>query len=365
MFFYLCIFFLSTLLVHVGTRSRGAQRNIIILLALLIPALVATYRGFSVGADTQNYYDRYHQFISADGLKAMIAVLDTEFFFIAGCFVAKIIGGYRLVFFSYSFLTLLFSFLALYKYRRYVCVWLGYALFLFFFYQASLNIMRQILAVAYILYCTTFLLDGHKKKFFVLAALSVLFHLTAIIAAGAIYLIYLISSLPDKKRRKAFRLYFLSMFLGFFLVDIVIRYLASVNFGNSYAYTSDEGNSMISATDLMYSLIFIYVSYTSMKRHTVSVISPEFFYLSSVTCLMFFMTGYYNQWLSRMAYYMMAFACLYFAIIVKSPKIRKERKIYKLAFLSLGMAYWFYLFVYSGATITIPYSTMGGLSFNF
>lgn len=365
MLFYIFLFFFSTLFVSLGSKSKNIQKKILYGFGILLPALVATYRGVSVGYDTSNYIYLYETITSEYGIHSILTVLNLELFFIAVCNVGKYFGGYEFVFFSYSFLMLFLVVTTLDKYKRYLCVWLGYILFLFFFYNASLNIMRQMLALAYILYASTFLLRGRKKTYCIFIAFSISLHITAVIAGAMIYVIYKISLTPKKRKDFIYNLYYLSLIATFCLVNVVVTYLANLNFGNSFAYVSGMAKSYISSSDVMYSIMFIFISRFAMKRNLFDMFPPDFFYLSSLASLMLFLSGYYNEFLPRMAYYMTVFVCLYMPLIVKSHKSNKYKNIYKFTFLSLGLVYWIYTIVISGSNITIPYRTSGGLLLSF
>lgn len=365
MFFYLLLFLVSTFLVHFGSRCKKSQRFLLVAIGIMLPVMVATLRGPNVGKDTLEYTSHFDSFMAANGFSAVLTVISTEFFFVISCYIAKFTLGLPVVFFCYSFLTILFAYLAVSKFKKSAPIWLGYLLFLFFFYNSSLNIMRQMLAVPYMLYVTSFLLEGKKKIFFVLTALSIIFHLTSVVAGGLIYVLYRISIIPKRKRQIIYMLFYAALFGGFLLVDILMKYLGSIGFGNSAAYTSDAGESLVGVTDLLYSMVLIFFSYIAMKRGWIERLNPNFFYLAAVTCIVLFMTGIYNPWLMRMAYYMMAFACIYLPIAVMSPRLRRYRSISKLALFFFGFAYWLYLFVISGSNQTIPYYTNDGVYFNF
>ena len=195
--------------------------------------------------------------------------------------------------------------------------------------------------------------------------ISVIFHISAIAAAALIYVVYSISQTSRRYRSAMFFMFYLGALFAFLCVNVVVTHMAYLGLGHSYAYTASAGHSQIGATDLLISLLLILFSYVAMKRKLVGDISNEFFYLSSIVCLLLFMTGIYNRFLMRMAYYNLTFACVYLPLILSSPKLRQKRSIYTLGVLMLGFSYWLYLFVISGSNATLPYSTEGGLMFDF
>lgn len=365
MLFYLIIFIISTCLVEFGSNCKKSQRPLIAGIGFLIPALVAAFRSVDVGTDTTTYIELYNSIVYDEEMSVILMILDTDLFFYCSCFIAQYIGGIQIIFFVYSFLTLLFLYKALAKYKRHLPVWLGYILFLFFFYNSSLNIMRQILAISFILWATSFLFDGKKKKFIILSVISIIFHMSAIAAGGLIYIIYTISQTSRRKKPLAFLLFYMGVIFAFLCVNIMVTHMAVLGVGHSYAYTASAGQSQIGATDILISMLLILISYVAMKRKLVSDVSNDFFYLSCIVCLMLFMTGIYNRFLMRMAYYNLTFACLYLPLIVNAPKLRQKRSVYTLGVLLLGFSYWLYLFVISGSNATLPYSTEGGLMFDF
>lgn len=365
MLFYLLLFIISTYFVQVGSSVKRSQQPVLIFPAIAILAIVATFRSTEVGTDTQTYIELYDSIVYDENISVILMILDTDLFFYTTCYLAQYMGGIQVVFFLYSFLTFLFLYNALVKYKRFLSVWIGFILFLFFFYNASLNIMRQILAISFILWSTTFLLEGNKKKFIILSIISIIFHMTAVIAGGIIYILFLLACNQQKKKHSSYFLFYIALIVGFLSVNIVMSYMVAINFGHSYAYTSSAQKSQIGLTDIMISSFLIATSYIAMKKKLVKIINIDFFYLSSIVCLVMFLTGIYNRFLMRMAYYNLVFACLYLPLIIQSEKTNKNRGSFKLAVLFLGFFYWLYLFVLSGSNATIPYSTVDGIVFNF
>lgn len=366
MLFYLLLFIVSAFLVNFGNRCKRNQGFLLVAAGILLPVLVATFRGSLVGKDTLEYTAHLHDFMSVEGFRAVLMVISTEPFFLFTCYLAKFSGwGMPVIFFCYSFLTILFAYKAIANYKRFAPIWLGFILFLFFFFNASLNIMRQILAVAFMLYASTILFEGKRKRFFILTIISFLFHVTAVVAGVIIYIIYRTSKVPKRRRKIAYLKFYLLIIVGFLMVDVVMSLLARLGFGNSHAYTASVGESQISVTDVSYSLLFILISYLAMSRKWISRLNPNFFYLSSVASLALFLTGYYNPWLMRMGFYLLAFIFIYLPLIAMSEKLKQYRGLLKIAFLGLGFMYWLYLIVISGSHETIPYYTSGGIMFNF
>lgn len=365
MLFYLTLLLTSTWFIYFGNRCKGPVRSLMILTGIMLPTLVATFRGFDVGTDTQQYYDSYQTFVEADGLSSIFLVVDMELFYIFCCYIAKLIGSYEFIFFAYQFLTLLFLVLALNKYKGKICVWLGYILFLFLFFQASLNIMRQILAISYLLYATTFLFEGRKKIFFVLVGISALFHLTAVAAGGMIFFVYKIANVSKRNRTVVYLMFFILAIIVLLLMNVIMTHMATMGVRHSEAYTSDTGEARISSTDLLFSFILIFVSVLLLKKRVNLIFNTQFFFLISITCLFCFLTGLYNQWLSRMAYYLTAFICFYFPAIVRSQNLKRYRSVNRSIFFFIGLSYWFYLYVIAGNSSTMPYVTMSGISFDF
>lgn len=355
MLFYLIIFSLSTLFIHLGSKSKTRQQLIMYSIGVLIPVIAATYRGISVGKDTAVYIELYYAYVSASSIDQLFMMMNTELLFILTSYIGTFLGGYKFVFFCYSFLTITFLLITLNKYKRYLCISLGYIMFLFLLYNTSLNIMRQMLAVSFILFSTSFLLENKKTLFKLLLIISLTIHLTAFAAGIIIYIIYKAISASKNIKPLIYKLYALSLIIAFFMCNIIISYLANIGYGNSYAYVKGMDPSVISSTDVLYSLILIYIAYKAMIKKEISVISPDFFFLSSLTCLTLFCTGYYNMWFSRMAYYMLIFACVYLPMIVNSPKLRRYKKIYSIGIIFASFSYWLYLIVISGSNKTIPY----------
>lgn len=359
MYIYITIFLLSAFLIKIGESRKSKKFSICFLLALFLPSMLAGFRDVSVGTDTQEYYKMYLGFEQNDLLLSLLFTSNTEPLFVFLSIISTKIGGFQFLLFTYQFLTIFFVYLTAYKYRKYISIWLVFLIYFFLFYNASLNIMRQCLAVSYIAYITTFLFDGNNKKFIVLALLSLCIHTSAII--GAIF-IFIIFRLTRYKGQKLILLSFL-FFIALFLLGIFFKYAVSLlsvigigRFGEYLTYVSGDSNSVLGITDLLLRLVFLGISIYAYASHIINKrISLIYIFFIIVEIAMLFL-GLYSKFLYRIALYFTEFHIYFIPLIVDSGRFTFDsRNVLKFGVLSLVFIYWFYLNIYRLSNMTVPY----------
>ena len=355
---YLIVFLISSLLFYIAAK-RERKWNISAVFAILIPSLLAGLRDSSIGTDTIVYYDIYDIASSAESYSSFLLTLNTEYFYYIISHVAKYMAGFEFLLFSYQGLTIIFIYNVAYKYSHNLNVFLVFTLYFFLFFNFSLNIMRQCLAMGYLLNISVLLLERKPCRFMFFAILGLIFHTSEIIVATFIYVIYWLSTTTRVKQQLFIPLYFLCIVLLFEKFTIVVSQMEYFSIGRMSDYASSyqaDNLGTYNNTDIALAFLNIVVLWIAFHYKLVN----KAFYLPMILLiaiqLMFMLLGVYNKWLSRMAMYLTFYSLIFLPHVGHSSKLsRNSRMAYGMVLFFIGLVYWFWINAYRGSNETIPY----------
>jgi len=169
--------------------------------------LISTLRAYSVGIDAVIYFDNFQQ-LKAKSFSSLFVNMQFEFGYTFLCFIlAKIGCAFRFVLFLASlFISFCFyKFICKFSTNNFMSFILYVCLGLF---AQSLNIIRQLIALGFVLLSITYLFDKKIIKSIVLTLCASMFHITAILTL----IFILIKYLKPTKQLVAFMI--LSVFVG-------------------------------------------------------------------------------------------------------------------------------------------------------
>lgn len=334
----------TLLLFFIASRNRPKSKVILYCTVILL-LFFATFKGINVGSDSYEYWDTFthiHNYLNDEKYSGL------QKGFIWFTYGINKFGGYTLYLFI-CYLICLFG----YSYYFQKCSRNTALSFLMFFmlayYIASLNIMRQYMAMGLYVVGLTFLSQGKKNYFILFTILASLFHYTAIVFLPLVF-IDKISTLFSKAPI-VLCLVLLSFILGFLYKDTMFNILSMMS-GDYYS----EGylNWIASNFELERNLIsniglnvFFCVTYLlSNNKQSVFII---IWALGLILCNMFGSMDQANR----------IFLYLNMGILIAVPETLYSltNKLYKYGYLIFTMIYlfviWFYLRETNGVT---PYS---------
>lgn len=140
------------------------------ILGIVLISLFAGLRATTVGADTQgypvrftavaSYYDNFFDFLNDPG----VAIGDEPLGALVAWFCSRMNLGIAPLLFSYQFLTIGPVYLAAKKFEGKLSIPLAMAVYLLFFFNNSLNMMRQSVACALLLFALSVYIADRKIK---------------------------------------------------------------------------------------------------------------------------------------------------------------------------------------------------------
>lgn len=196
---YLICFLITILLAYCNERylKRNNQTDfkkrrittiIFALLVILPPAILSGLRDYQVGTDVMVYaYQVFGMAKNIHGLGDLFSPqilnsrIESGFFLLA--WFSHLFGDDAHIFlFFISLFIGIFVYLILYRMRSFVSIWLGEATYLLCFYNETLNMMRQSMAIVMVMYAFTFVFYKRSWLIFCLLAIpSYFFHHSAVI----------------------------------------------------------------------------------------------------------------------------------------------------------------------------------------
>ncbi|RCE12933.1 EpsG family protein [Aeromonas caviae] len=194
--FYILLVSFSLLLT---SRQRKVSSKVFILLSLLLfifYTIVIGLRDFDMQGDTRNYLAMFHQ--AENDFSGLISSRIEYGFVLLLKGLSLIDLSERQFIFSVAVLQSCLWFVALKKYfTKPVFLLLSTLIFIsmFFFYNLGSNVLRQGLAMPFLILAMHYLFKGHKFRFVAMSVLSFLFHKTTL---GIILIMYIVFSLKIK-----------------------------------------------------------------------------------------------------------------------------------------------------------------------
>lgn len=195
----LFLMFLSIKCLNLEKIKRSALLKIIYYLlvftAILLPSLLAGCRDYSIGTDVLIYGNTWFNnavrtpnfFVYTKwATSSSIGFLYATFNYIISLFTSNP----HYFYFWYSFTESTIVFLALKKNQDIVNVTWGFAIYLFMFFNLTLNVLRQSMALVILLYGFIYIRKHKPIKFAIVTMIAFLFHNTALIGI-VMYLIYI------------------------------------------------------------------------------------------------------------------------------------------------------------------------------
>lgn len=358
MLIYFLIFLISSTLLWRATFYKPSK-NLIFWIGALIPSIFAALRALSVGTDTMNYYDIYIVLNSYSTFSDVYDYPDSELMFKMLSYFSPGKGGFSFLMFVYQFITVYCLYDIVYKYRKNIPVWMSFWLYFAFFFCLSLNIMRQICAIFYVVDISYLLLRKRTKLFLIMAILSIIIHTSAILACLCIYVLYLIMN-RNKMAGKFLFLIYLSGILGLFIIMLKIGpILSALNVGtlNRYQEYIGGGESYLSGMDLVYRAIYLAIILLSLMLGVYEKKYRKVSFAIVFTELVFYSLGLYNKWLARTGYYFLPFVLYGVLYFCSSPRFtRMSRYMLLLGVFILSSFYCMYINGIAGSNETVPYS---------
>ncbi len=208
---YLIVFLISTFFVFLAeisfNKNKKWQGILFSCIGILIPSILAGLRAETIGTDTDIYVKPlYLRVLSANNLsKCLITVNNLTGIELGYCLlvyvITKIFKSIHVLLFVLQLIVFYFVYQFLYYKRDKISMSLGFLVFLLIFYNTSLSISRQSIAMAILLYSLIFNEKKEYGKLVLCMIIGYLFHRTIIVGIPIHIIFYIFNN--DKITRRS------------------------------------------------------------------------------------------------------------------------------------------------------------------
>ena len=367
---YIAVFTASTILFKIGDYTKKKQRVFLDIIAILLLCLLAGFRSEMIGTDTRGYIQSMIKgAISSDSIKeffqfswgpsySLKTPLDYEIgYTLVVYFASKIFKSIVVTQTILEMLVVLPIYCALRK-KEDVPIWFGMLVFMLQFFNGSMNLNRQAIAMSFMLLAITYWMKDDKKKCILFLICAVLFHTSGLLGI-AIIVLYEYVGKDRSSRLKTFNVStnYMNMVIAIaagVIALIGIRLVAAIltQLGLSYytAYILGDihfmPNQVINVLPPIIMLVFSIKNFQNDKNECV------FYVVMMAYTIIAGQFTSVNAFGGRIRLYFMIFAIFSYPLVCKYSK---HKLIMGSAMVAYLMFYWWFYYVLQGVDQTVPY----------
>lgn len=370
---YLFVFAISIFSTYLAQLCYNRNNKFLFVLfsavAILTPALLAGFRDSGIGTDTKVYVDDiWNQFKHINSWGQFYKYYidedfdDIEFVYLVLNYIASLFGrDVGLIYFLSNFVVVLLIYLAAFDNRERVSMWFIMFVFLFGYYNQSLNLVRQSIALAMGVYFFKYLENKQWIKLIISLIIIKYTHNTGIFYIGFVGAYLLAVGKYKLKPLILLITLFCSVFIflyfdfivGFFVLSGILpqKFLYYLS-GDEVDYTSLFIFHFIISMILL--TIYIYNSKSDQKEELLSYAFLNL--LGSILIL----TSLVSIWSFRVAFYFLFLSeCLFLprAFYIMKEKYKLEYLLMLVVTIFLIVTVWYKVIIVNNDNDTYPYNS--------
>lgn len=359
---YYIVFAISIACLALAEKLEQKNKDIAVaikILAIFIPALLAGMRAIDVGTDTKLYIEpAFNDAVNATDFSAFYKMYDIEPLYMLFTFVcAKIFANVNVFMTALYFIITLLAYKIAKNNSDKAPLSITYAVFLLFYFNKSLNLVRQTISILLIIYGLKYVKNKKYTKSIAIILVSILIHKTAIIGA----LIYLIYGIFDKKNTKYYKIIILvvsALFLIIYkpLLNFLINDIHVLN--SRYNYYINSNKVDVSLSYMLFNLLLLIWSLTFYKKLVKHDKFNEYLVFIVILGNILMLLSTQFNFVIRISYY---FTYLYLLIIPEMVEIcdtNEKKSIMTMALLTIFVAYNYIYYGYQQNDKTCPYKSI-------
>jgi len=320
--------------------------------AFILPFAISANR-YGIGTDYFHYVELYQELEGYNNIFSAIQNIPYEPGWIILNFAVKVIfDNYQYIFIISSALTMFFIFKTLEYYRGTIYVWFGILIFLTTLYNASFNIIRQVLAAAILLFAIKYIREKKFLIFTIFTMLAASFHYSAIIYFPMYWIL-------NKSRNNSWNTFkkisaILICIIIVLMFENVFDLITNIDIFSKYSnYLIDLSKTSFGAT--ISSVPIMLLILINLKQLKNNAIGNDLVFLSFAGFVLSFLISL-NMYIGRLVIYFTMTQILIIPMIIKM----EANKNLKFLYTWLIVVYYFSLFTYNiiihNGHQTIPYN---------
>lgn len=376
---YVVFFVTSCILLWLSEKSTS--RNIgrfLAFIAILLPCILAGMRADTIGTDVRVYVEPMYN--AAKHSTCFSSYLSQKWYMIwrymyvakfeigfttLVYLIEKLGGSLGTVLFFIHVLIVVPIYLGLKKMNKPYPICFGMIVFYFLFYNISLNMMRQWIAMSILFYGLSYLVLNERKRYLISVLVACLFHTSAIMGF-VVYLVYIYSKNQTKSIKVSnFRLdglfapikIFVYGCLALASLNLIASLLRMFGLAKYAGYIQGDGSIYIMPYQILLRLpivVLFIIRWKRMMREdeltpfygSMIVLDLLASQLISVNVYAFRIASFFSE------YNILSYAALVYAGNRKYSMNRYATLLYVLAYI---IYYWLYYYVITGTHATFPY----------
>lgn len=374
---YLVIFAASCISISIATGQKKKINFIIFsAIALLLPCFLAAYRAETIGTDVTVYVKQL--FEAAKNSCGLNDYLDRKWwagweykyvnefeiaFSLCVYITTKLFGSMAAVLFFIQLLIVVPIYHALLYQRKQIPVWLGMLVFYLMNYNVSLNMMRQWIAMAFLLCGLRYLIENKTVKYFLTVVGAMCFHLSAVIGIVIFSIYHFVETEKSGKikigsfvfSKREFRVVLITI-IGILLLimfDVVVRIFDLVGLDRYSYYFSGQIHIMPNQVIVRLPFFMLFwACYKKVKYDKLTCFWVIMLLLDLLTSQLSSLTP--NSW--RIATFFSEYLVISIPMMAFPISRRgSSQKVKCVLIIMYLLIYWWFYFVYKGVHNTVPY----------
>ncbi len=371
---YITVFAVSAILLAASDRfqitnsCKGAVSTALVVIAVLLPCILAGMRDIGVGTDTRGYgilfFNLVHQ---SSGLLDYAQLChqtswDPEPLFVLLAYsVASITNSLFCYWFAIELLIIVPIYFAIANMCNGRRVWVPFLFYLIVFYGLGLNMMRQGIALSFATLCLSQILTSKNKKAIVSAVCAILFHFSAFIV---IFYWMVLNALFTIKNGEVQARSYAKTVVPLFVIGILVFWILIPDlptilmtfFGERYGYYVNKVGYELHFAYPVFVLgcvlleIMIYIKQTGKADHLLLLLVAI-----AISTIALFPITILSQWLVRLSYYPLMAILLLLSVCVSKDRLKIS---FDLGLLIAGACFVsFYFYIFKGFDEVFPYAS--------
>lgn len=308
----------------VGSKK---DRKEILLFVVVCTTLVAGLRAVSVGIDTRQY-TKYFRLLR-DGDFEHVYGLESSFMYLCSGLM-KIFQDEHFLFAIFALLTHGLILFRLWDFKENIALPWAVSCYLIMFYPESLNVMRQLVAIAFVFYGTRYISRKKYIMFFMFVAIAFLFHNSALLGMGFLIVDFIFQwrTLEKTKKAKLMKAAVIVMIVVAATAVLLIwkgniiarykKYFTNIRF-NFGLMLYAKFMFLLGSIALMHGELKAAYDSEKGKRCVQQIQTIRFYYGAGIVLTSL---GYIIENSHRIGWYFGIVECVYFGVIVKKGKYR-------------------------------------------
>ena len=282
---------------------------------LLIMLCLYYYRDYGIGTDTINYIPIFQDISNSNNIidYSLSNNVEIGFSFLV-YFINLFSQDYFLIFTILTSIIYINLIITVYRYN------LSYILFfcslfcIFQMYFYSFNILRQAIAISFVILATSYLVENKDKKFLILCFFAFIFHYSSVFVI-LFYFIYLF-------RVKIVNFWYLVLIVLLFALSFIFSYVIG-GFDKYSIYDVDDSITTSGGFFLNLFYIVLFAIALLLKKRIHIMKSEFYFFLAIYTfyislTLFYFSSPFLNQGMVRVSFYFLWPSIFIILIIIKN-----------------------------------------------